>query len=60
MIGLTAFQRIHLYKHLFSDIVLGDSLGTIIELKVVKLNARIWLSEFEADRNEYFGRNKQK
>jgi membrane-associated phospholipid phosphatase len=37
--GLTAFQRIYADKHWLSDTVLGAALGTIIGLKVVKLNS---------------------
>jgi membrane-associated phospholipid phosphatase len=37
--GLTAFQRIYSDKHWLSDTVLGAALGTVIGLKVVKLNS---------------------
>jgi membrane-associated phospholipid phosphatase len=37
--GLTAFQRIYADRHWFSDTVLGAALGTIIALKVIKLNS---------------------
>ena len=37
--GLTAFQRIYADRHWFSDTVLGAALGTVVGLKVVKLNS---------------------
>jgi len=37
--GLTAFQRIYADRHWFSDVVLGAAIGTIVGLKVVKLNS---------------------
>jgi len=37
--GLTAFQRIYKDKHWLSDTILGAALGTVIGLKVVKLNS---------------------
>ena len=37
--GLTAFQRIYADKHWLSDTILGAALGTVIGLKVVKLNS---------------------
>ena len=37
--GLTAFQRIYSDRHWFSDTVLGAALGTVVGLKVVKLNS---------------------
>jgi hypothetical protein len=37
--GLTAFQRIYADRHWFSDTVLGAALGTIVGLKVVKINS---------------------
>ncbi|HSP88372.1 MAG TPA: phosphatase PAP2 family protein [Ignavibacteriaceae bacterium] len=36
--GLTAFQRMYKDKHWISDTILGAALGTVIGLKVVKLN----------------------
>ena len=36
--SLTAFQRIYIDKHWFSDTILGAALGTVIGLKVVKLH----------------------
>jgi hypothetical protein len=41
--GLTAFERIYADRHWFSDTVLGAAIGTIVGLKVVKLN-----SEYES------------
>ena len=38
MASLTAFQRIYMDKHWFSDTILGAALGTVIGLKVVKLH----------------------
>jgi membrane-associated phospholipid phosphatase len=37
--GLTAIQRIYADRHWFSDVVLGAAIGTIVGLKVVKLNS---------------------
>ncbi len=37
--GLTAFQRVYNDKHWISDTILGAALGTVIGLKVVKLNS---------------------
>jgi hypothetical protein len=37
--GLTAVQRIYADRHWFSDVVLGAALGTVVGLKVVKLNS---------------------
>jgi len=37
--GLTAFQRIYNDKHWFSDTILGAAIGTVIGVKVVKLNS---------------------
>ncbi len=37
--GLTAFERVYDDKHWISDTVLGAALGTVIGLKVVKLNS---------------------
>ncbi len=37
--GLTAFQRIYSDRHWFSDVVLGAAIGTVVGLKVVKLNS---------------------
>lgn len=37
--GLTAFQRIYADQHWFSDTVLGAAIGTLVGLKVVKLNS---------------------
>lgn len=39
MAGLTAFQRIYADKHWLSDTILGAAIGTVIGLKVVKLNS---------------------
>lgn len=41
--GLTTLQRIYADRHWFSDTVLGAALGTVIGLKVIKLN-----SEYES------------
>ncbi|MDO8549914.1 MAG: phosphatase PAP2 family protein [Ignavibacteria bacterium] len=38
--GLTAFERIYNDKHWLSDTILGAALGTVIGLKVVKLNSK--------------------
>jgi len=38
--GLTAFQRIYRDQHWFSDTILASALGTVIGLKIVKLNSR--------------------
>ena len=40
MASLTAFQRIYVDKHWFSDTILGAALGTVIGLKVVKLHEK--------------------
>jgi len=37
--GLTALQRIYADRHWFSDVVLGAAIGTVVGLKVVKLNS---------------------
>lgn len=37
--GLTAVQRIYADRHWFSDVVLGAALGTVVGLKVVRLNS---------------------
>ncbi len=37
--GLTAVQRIYSDRHWFSDVVLGAAVGTVVGLKVVKLNS---------------------
>jgi membrane-associated phospholipid phosphatase len=37
--GLTAFQRIYADQHWFSDTVLAAAIGTLVGLKVVKLNS---------------------
>jgi len=37
--GLTSFQRIYADKHWLSDTILGAALGTVIALKVIKLNS---------------------
>lgn len=37
--GLTAFQRIYRDQHWFSDTILAAVLGTVIGLKIVKLNS---------------------
>ena len=37
--GLTAVQRIYGDRHWFSDVVLGAAIGTVVGLKVVKLNS---------------------
>lgn len=37
--GLTALQRIYADRHWFSDLVLGAAIGTVVGLKVVKLNS---------------------
>ena len=37
--GLTAFQRIYRDQHWFSDTILAAALGTIVGLKIVKLNS---------------------
>jgi hypothetical protein len=37
--GLTAFQRIYRDQHWFSDTILAAALGTVIGLKIVKLNS---------------------
>ncbi len=36
--GLTAFQRMYADKHWFSDTIMGAALGTVIGLKIIKLN----------------------
>jgi len=38
MASMTAFQRIYVDKHWFSDTILGAALGTFIGLKIVKLH----------------------
>ena len=37
--GLTAVQRIYADRHWFSDVVLGAAIGTVVGLKVVKINS---------------------
>ena len=37
--GLTAFERVYDDKHWISDTILGAALGTVIGLKIVKLNS---------------------
>lgn len=46
--GLTAFERIYSDRHWFSDTVLGAAIGTIVGLKVVKLN-----SEYESQSSSF-------
>lgn len=39
MASLTAFQRMYVDKHWFSDTILGAALGTAVGLKIVKLHS---------------------
>ena len=51
--GLTAVQRIYADKHWFSDVVLGAAIGTIVGLKVVKLNSEYDDRESSVKMNVY-------
>jgi len=49
--GLTAFQRIYADQHWFSDTVLAAATGTLIGLKVVKLNSEKNQSDISEEQN---------
>ena len=51
--GLTAVQRIYADKHWFSVVALGAAIGTIVGLKVVKLNSEYDDQESSVKMNVY-------